>query len=116
MARENVGEIVCICGTEQPLRRDKNGYLYIACAGCGILQFKGMSGQALLMERGKLYGGEGAPAKREEKKTPAAAPAAALPAKRRGPQPPAEKAAAPAPSPTPKEEQPATNGGWLDDL
>lgn len=110
MANENVGDIHCPgCDTDQHLRRNKNGRLYIACNECGNLWFNTPKGQERLNKNGKLYQAMAG--------TDAAAATATVtdkPAGSRKPKATAKAGAATkAEETTPPAAEPKTDGGWL---
>lgn len=113
MARENIGEIQCPgCANNAPLRKNKNGRLYINCATCGILAFSTDAGQKMLLEKGEIYGAA-TPAATAAQDFPRAADSAPAPAPKPVKKKPVQPAAAPAPAPAPA---PVKKPGLLDDV
>lgn len=89
----DAGECRCpFCGTDQPVRKNVNGKLYLNCSNCGVIQPSLPHFQEWVLENAKLYGADKpdrpaprpAPVKTPEPDTreaPRAAPVAAAPEK-----------------------------------
>lgn len=57
MANPDIGDINCAwCGTESPVRKRKDGKLYVMCPSCGQQFLNGPGGQDVILERATIYG------------------------------------------------------------
>lgn len=111
MARENAGHIECpMCHQEAPVRKDKNGGLYINCNTCGLLQPKLQGGQDYILEHAEWIGSK--PERRTVSRGALADPAPAPKLERKGP---AQPKTDPAPEPEPAA-APIKKPSMLDDF
>lgn len=60
MANQDIGEIVCAwCASDAPVRKRKDGKLYVMCPSCGQQFLNGIHGQDVILERAEIYGAAG---------------------------------------------------------
>ncbi|WP_432459411.1 hypothetical protein [Agarivorans sp. QJM3NY_25] len=61
-----LGEVDCAwCGSESPVRKNKNGKLYVICPNCGQQPLNLPGGQEQILTRARMYGAANDPAPQE---------------------------------------------------
>jgi len=68
MANEDIGDIQCAwCNAESPVRKRKDGKLYVMCPSCGQQFLNGPGGQDIILERANIWGASASkPAAKQE--------------------------------------------------